>query len=379
MVTCTGVVRGSGQEDPAVDSPPKVIARTTPIYPEAMRRSGVEGEVIVNFVVSAEGEVVSAHVERSSHPGFREAAIAAVQQWRFEPALKDSRKVNAMMRMPLYFGIDRSTVSGGTTSKLRRPILGDINAGTKPVAVPPVEPNRGWQFKRPKKWGEEVPESCRWDEAPEMLEYSPPVYPRAALLARKKAKVTVSFVVGPDGAVAMATALEPAVDPQLSRAAVAAVEAFKFKPARQAGQPCSAILKMEFDLRPSSKGDAPYSKETQRIANLLADEHEQLATIDELDQPPRAVVQRAPTIPPKLRQADTPAEALVEFVINRNGLVFLPKVVETTDEAFGYAAVQAVGDWGFMAPMRDGEAVDTLVRVPVVYRPTAVVSTAASR
>jgi protein TonB len=56
-------------------------------YPEAARRQGIEGEVLVLLLVDAAGAVAAARVEESSgHPLLDEAALRAVRQLRSLPA-----------------------------------------------------------------------------------------------------------------------------------------------------------------------------------------------------------------------------------------------------------------------------------------------------
>ena len=63
---------------------------TAPEYPRGAERRGIEGSVTISFSVEADGSVADAEVTASTPEGvFDRAALAAVEQWRFEPA--DSR------------------------------------------------------------------------------------------------------------------------------------------------------------------------------------------------------------------------------------------------------------------------------------------------
>ncbi|WP_221031611.1 TonB family protein [Actomonas aquatica] len=337
----SGVPARAQDRDPAeLDVQPKVTRQQKPIYPFAMHRLGITGQVIVAFIVQSDGRVGAAYAVKASHPSFRQAAIDAVERWRFEPGRKDGRAVDVRMQVPIIFNITG-------------------------------EPqNLGWKVKRPREFPETIPRKFRWDDAPVLVDYSPPVYPRQALLEKRYGKVTVSFMVSPTGQV-IQTQAEPDGDPDFQGAAVAAAETFRFKPAKlDDGTPCGAILKMEFDFYLSSdRSDAPYTDEMRRIIKVLSRKPDSLPGLKDLDKMPRPVAQRAPTVPPELQRKGQPAKAMVEFIISRSGLVLLPRVVETTDEAFGYAAVHAVADWGFVPPVIDGKPVDVIARVPVAYNP----------
>jgi len=57
-----------------------------PRYPRGAERREIEGSVTIAYSISAEGDVVDATVAEATPPGvFDRAALAAVEQWRYEP------------------------------------------------------------------------------------------------------------------------------------------------------------------------------------------------------------------------------------------------------------------------------------------------------
>lgn len=56
-----------------------------PIYPRALSRAGITGDVRVSFVANADGSVSKVRILQSDHPELAEASKAAVEQWRFKP------------------------------------------------------------------------------------------------------------------------------------------------------------------------------------------------------------------------------------------------------------------------------------------------------
>jgi protein TonB len=68
-----------------------------------MRAKNVEGVVTLIFIVDDTGRVVNPRVEKSSHPQFEAPALAAVRQWKFEPAIKGGQRVSCRMRVPFRF------------------------------------------------------------------------------------------------------------------------------------------------------------------------------------------------------------------------------------------------------------------------------------
>lgn len=78
-----------------------------PQYPEALRREGTTGEVLMQFVVSSVGVVhmESVKVLRSSHAGFEAAVRASLGCMRFLPAELRGRTVRSMVQQPFTFAI----------------------------------------------------------------------------------------------------------------------------------------------------------------------------------------------------------------------------------------------------------------------------------
>jgi TonB family protein len=65
---------------------PKLIRMVQPQYPQEAMMRGIEGWVEVSLQVSAAGDVIAPRVEESSRGRmFNRAALAAVEQWKYEP------------------------------------------------------------------------------------------------------------------------------------------------------------------------------------------------------------------------------------------------------------------------------------------------------
>ncbi|MBE35455.1 MAG: hypothetical protein CMI16_07860 [Opitutaceae bacterium] len=58
----------------------------------------------------------------------------------------------------------------------------------------------------------------------------------------------------------------------------------------------------------------------------------------------------------------------MEFYIDEAGHPELPRIVSSSEPAFGYSAVQAIAQWIFEPPLKDGQPVVVKVRVPVVFK-----------
>jgi protein TonB len=72
-------------------------------YPEIAKKAGVEGRVIVQFVVNEQGAVTDPIVVRGIGAGCDEEAIRAVQQARFTPGRQRGNPVRVKMSLPITF------------------------------------------------------------------------------------------------------------------------------------------------------------------------------------------------------------------------------------------------------------------------------------
>lgn len=71
-----------------LDTQPVLLAGKPPQYPREMRKSGISGYVVVEFIITSRGDVVKMQVLESSHREFEMPALVAVKDWKFEPGRK---------------------------------------------------------------------------------------------------------------------------------------------------------------------------------------------------------------------------------------------------------------------------------------------------
>lgn len=90
--------------------PPRPIEGTVvaPVYPDACREANLTGRVLILATISERGEVVATEAKETvdACPAFTDAAIAALVQWRFEPAQKDGQPVTVTVAVPFQFSLD---------------------------------------------------------------------------------------------------------------------------------------------------------------------------------------------------------------------------------------------------------------------------------
>jgi protein TonB len=113
---CKDCLPGSGDPGPASNGPivfkvgmtrPEIVHRVEPRYTEAARKIGLQGVVIVQAVIDEQGRVADVQVLRGLRMGLDEAAVAAIQQWRFTPALLAGKPVKVYYNLTINFQVLR--------------------------------------------------------------------------------------------------------------------------------------------------------------------------------------------------------------------------------------------------------------------------------
>ena len=92
-----------------LDQQPVARFQARPQYPFEMRRAGIAGEVLVDFIVDSNGDVRNAYAVRSSQREFEAAAVQAVSKWKFRPGKKGGRNVNTHMQVPIVFTLNEES------------------------------------------------------------------------------------------------------------------------------------------------------------------------------------------------------------------------------------------------------------------------------
>lgn len=98
-----------------VDSQPVPQNTVQPHYPDIARKAGIEGTVWLRVLVSDKGVVKDVNVLRvnsnakNGEPAttLQDAAIDAVQNWTFTPAMLNGKPVQVWVAIPFHFKLDK--------------------------------------------------------------------------------------------------------------------------------------------------------------------------------------------------------------------------------------------------------------------------------
>ena len=86
-------------------APVAIQSKPAPVYTEEARRLRVEGDVVVQVVFSATGEIRIVGVVKGLGHGLDEAAVAATRQIRFTPARRDGQFVDYPATIHVVFAL----------------------------------------------------------------------------------------------------------------------------------------------------------------------------------------------------------------------------------------------------------------------------------
>lgn len=93
-----------------VEQPPVLVGGIASVqkrikYPEMARQAGIEGRVIIQFVVTSEGKIENPEVVRGIGGGCDEAALEALKYAEFKPGYQRGRPVNVKYSLPITFSL----------------------------------------------------------------------------------------------------------------------------------------------------------------------------------------------------------------------------------------------------------------------------------
>jgi TonB family protein len=87
--------------------PPMKFKHVSPIYPASLRGTGVDGEVVLDGVIGADGLVHDMRAREGSRQEFVDAFVTAVTQWQFTPTLLNCLPIEVPITITGRFSAER--------------------------------------------------------------------------------------------------------------------------------------------------------------------------------------------------------------------------------------------------------------------------------
>ena len=103
-------------------------------------------------------------------------------------------------------------------------------------------------------------------------------------------------------------------------------------------------------------------------ASRIAESIGKIFNLEDLDRHPEPVLQPSPTYPFAQRRDGLSATVILEFIVDVQGRILEPVVIDSTHSAFNDAAITGVSRWKFKAGMKGGKKVNVRMRVPIVFK-----------
>jgi TonB family protein len=312
---------------PVKETPAAADRSIEPEYPAELEERRLPGEVHIEFTVDAAGAVSQPRVLWATHPAFVETSLRAIARAGFTPARQGPLVKSSRVQYPVVFG----------------------SMGAKPSDVLAAN-------------GLTVMGGESLVRQPQLKMLIPPVFPQGRWLAGESGSCTAEFTVDAQGT-PREIAILNATHPDFGGAFTAAIEAWAFQPAQNDQGPVAVRIRAVHEF--AQRSDLAEF----RLGARLKPGAEGIAGPAGLERKLQPLWRGFPVYPQALLERKPSGEALIEFIIDRDGRARLPLVVSATDEAFGWAAATAVSQWVFEPPVRNGQPTDVRVRIPVGFKP----------
>jgi TonB family protein len=287
---------------------------------------GLCGTVVVSFVVSKSGSVVHPKIVSSTNRGFEEPSLEAILAWKYKPAMKGGKPVDFPMKVP-------------------------------------VEYVCGFDDEYPTRVLESLSDYGPGDSPPHLVTTRPIVYPYELERRGVSGRAKVRMLVSKNGEVAGVTILSSS-QPEFGLALAAAAQGFFYASAIKGEHSYRCITEFSQDFDASH----PLNPDDVRLLSMES-QGGGVYPVAGLDGQPRLLKTRRILYPSALEGTGLIGDATVEFLIQEDGMVRLPRIVHASKPEFGYAAVEAVASWRFEPPRFHGKPVVARVRESFNFKP----------
>lgn len=201
-----------------------ILRRVAPIYPLLARQAQIQGTVILNIIVTKEGDVRKLQLV-SGHPMLAPAAIEAVKQWKYRPFEHDGQPVDFQTTVQVNFKLADHP-----------PALGVV--GDQPGGVPPEGAAAAQVHICETPTDNSLPQRVRVSSGVMQglrIEKKSPAYPEEARSQHIQGTVVLAMEVSKDGSVCDLALVSG--HPLLAPAALDAVKQWKYRPYLLNGTP----------------------------------------------------------------------------------------------------------------------------------------------
>jgi TonB family protein len=217
----------------------KITKMVQPIFPPIAREKGVQGRVVIDATVTPDGKVKEMEAI-SGEPLLVNAFKDALKKWRFEPQLRDGHAIPFITRVGMTFGYE------GTVT--------ESNEDPPPAATTAAPSGAATASSQPLPPGN-VPPQLTGPLQPmtgiavgHLFKRVAPIYPADARRNNIHGTVILHALIAKDGTVHDLEVVSG--PPELTRAAMGAVEQWRYTPYLLKGEPVEVhtTIQVNFNL-----------------------------------------------------------------------------------------------------------------------------------
>ena len=366
-------------------------------FPASAQEKGINGTVLVEFVVDKDGRVIEPNIVESLGTDCDYEALRAVSTMpAWKPAKHNGKPVRVRNTVPIQF------MSGFPNTMANRPTNVNVratNANTRTTNTNPVARLRGngqveilrdgkFETLEPRK-GYQPPEFVGGPE--KLLAYIArnTNYPSEAYKKGIQGRVIVEFTIATDGSVTNPKVKE-SVDPVLDKEALRVVsEMPRWNPGKENGKVVSMktsvpiqfmsgipnannTLNKTSDVNKTSNANAAAAN--VKIAHAGADEDEVYEVVEVMPEFPGGQDKLLEYLgvnvryPEEAREKGIQGTVVVSFVIDKEGNVTEPKIVRSLEDEIDQEAIRVVNAMPKWTPGKEkGKPVRVKYTVPIRF------------
>lgn len=234
LLVCSGLFLAStalaqfGEPVPVWQSV-KIIQTTEPVFPFILTQQGVtKGEVHVAINTDATGKLTDWLVVGYSRPELADTVVAALKEWKFEPARLHGTPVGTTIEVFFYFEAKGVVVSTTAIDQLEGAFMSFAEGrfAYRPCSLREL------------------------DRIPTPLVTVKPLYSEELVKKGVRGKVTVDFYITEAGTVRLPS-VSPYDDSELTALAIDALRQWKFEPPTRNGKPVLVKASQVFSFGPA--------------------------------------------------------------------------------------------------------------------------------
>jgi len=327
-------------------------------YPEEMKTNKIEGKVYVKFVITNNGLVAQAAIQKSLNPAADKAALDLVNGMndnvgKWTPGTKEGVAVTMEMVLPISFVLGTST-------------------GTKPGdGASAADKSEPFYF-------EDVDEMPTFPYGPEAIYKFIGEHIKYPALARKQGisgLVKVGFVVSKDGEIKNAEVMHP-IGGGCDEEALRVINSMpKWKPGIKDGKAVSVImvLPIKFELEAkagenSATGADSSSKEETAADSGVFQYVEEMPVFPNGQEEMYKFIYERLKYPAEARQKEISGQVIIQFVVSEEGEIRNAKVLRGIGGGCNEEALRVVNAMPKWTPgKRDGKDVAVSFTLPIKF------------